>query len=60
MTYKHIGGSIFKGSKQLMIIVAVEASPKLVDTIAEEVVATLKRKSKRDRLRKSTKSSDST
>lgn len=60
MTYKHIGGSIFRGNKQLMIIVAVEASPKLVDTIAEEVVATLKRKSKRDRLRKSTKSSDST
>jgi len=48
MPKKHttIGGSIFRGSKQLMIIVEVECSTTLRDEIAELIVQHLNRKKK--------------
>lgn len=48
MPKKHtaIGGSIFRGSKQLMIIVEVECSTTLRDEIADLIVQHLNRKKK--------------
>jgi hypothetical protein len=44
--YTSIGGSIFRGSKQLMILVEVECSATLRDEIADLIVQHLNRKKK--------------
>ena len=44
--HTHIGGSIFKGSKQLMILVAVEARPSQCEEIAALIVDHLNRRKK--------------
>jgi hypothetical protein len=44
--HTHIGGSIFKGSRQLMILVAVEARPSQCEEIAALIVEHLNRRNK--------------
>ncbi len=44
--YDHIHGAIFKGTKQLMILVNVEVSPKLRDKMADLIVDHLNKKKK--------------
>lgn len=43
MTYTSIDGSIFKGNKQLMIIVAVECSKATRNRIAEKIADLLEK-----------------
>jgi len=45
--YTHIGGSIFKGPRQLMILVEVDCSSSLRDEIAEMIVEYLSRRRKK-------------
>jgi hypothetical protein len=41
MIYTHIGGSIFRNRKQILVIVPVSGNPRTVDTITEELVTIL-------------------
>ncbi len=41
MIYTHIGGSIFRNHKQILVIVPVSGNPRTVDAITEELVTIL-------------------
>lgn len=45
--YTSIGGSIFKGSKQIIILVEVECTHKLRDELAQLLIDHLNRKAKK-------------
>lgn len=45
-TYRNLDGSIFKGAKQLMVVVAVECSPSFRNEVVEELIAILNRRRK--------------
>jgi hypothetical protein len=44
MIYTHIGGSIFRNRKQILVIVPVSGNPRTVDTITEELVTILNKR----------------
>jgi len=45
-TYRNLDGSIFKGAKQLMVVVAVECSPSFRNEVVDELIAILNRRRK--------------
>jgi len=45
-TFRNIDGSIFRGNKQLMVVVSVECSPALRNEVVEELIAILNKRRK--------------